>query len=69
MAAWLGRTLDASEFALFPLSMLPISRELGVPLTAVTASFNVILWVRAATPLRWLERQCKVLPPDLEIIK
>jgi len=57
MAAWLGRTLDALEFAVFPLGLLPIGRELVVPLTAVTASFTVILWVRSATALRWLDRQ------------
>ena len=51
MAAWLGRTLDASGFAVILLSMLRTSREFGVPLIAVAASFAVTLWVLGgATP-------------------
>jgi hypothetical protein len=37
IAAWLGWTLDAFDFTIFLLIMLPISQEFGVPLTAVTA--------------------------------
>ena len=35
IAAWLGWTLDAFDFTIFLLIMLPISQEFGVPLTAV----------------------------------
>ena len=38
-AAWLGWTLDAFDFTIFLLIMLPISQEFNVPLTAVTAVF------------------------------
>ena len=37
MAAWLGGTLDAFDFTVFLLVMLPISQEFGLPLTAVPA--------------------------------
>src|SRR5262245_59237464 len=46
IAAWLGWTLDAFDFTMFLLIMLPISQEFGVPLTAVTAVFAVTLWLR-----------------------
>jgi hypothetical protein len=51
MAAWLGRTPDGPSSRFFCLSMLPISRELGVPLTAVSASFAVTLSMRPAALL------------------
>jgi SHS family lactate transporter-like MFS transporter len=55
-AAWLGWTLDAFDFTIFLLIMLPISQEFGVPLTAVTAVFAVTLWLRllGATAAGWL---------------
>ena len=34
-AAWLGWTLDAFDFTMFLLIMVPISQEFNVPLTAV----------------------------------
>jgi hypothetical protein len=34
-AAWLGWTLDAFDFTVFLLIMVPISQDFGVPLTAV----------------------------------
>ena len=40
IAAWLGWTLDAFDFTIFLLIMLPISQEFGVPLTAVAAVFT-----------------------------
>ena len=46
IAAWLGWTLDAFDFTIFLLIMLPISQEFGVPLAAVTAVFAVTLWLR-----------------------
>ena len=45
-AAWLGWTLDAFDFTIFVFIMLPIAKEFGVPLTAVTAVFTVTLWLR-----------------------
>ncbi|HVZ06281.1 MFS transporter [Rhodopila sp.] len=55
-AAWLGWTLDAFDFTIFLLIMVPISREFNVPLTAVTAVFAVTLWVRlaGATAAGWM---------------
>lgn len=55
-AAWLGWTLDAFDFTIFLLIMLPISQEFHVPLTAVTAVFAVTLWLRlaGATASGWL---------------
>ena len=55
-AAWLGWTLDAFDFTVFLLIMVPISQEFGVPLTAVTAVFATTLWLRllGATASGWL---------------
>ncbi len=56
VAAWLGWTLDAFDFTIFLLLMVPISKEFGVPLTAVTAVFAVTLWLRliGATAAGWM---------------
>jgi SHS family lactate transporter-like MFS transporter len=56
VAAWLGWTLDAFDFTIFLLIMLPISQEFHVPLTAVTAVFTLTLWMRlvGATAAGWL---------------
>jgi MFS transporter, SHS family, lactate transporter len=56
IAAWLGWTLDAFDFTIFLLIMLPISQEFGVPLTEVTAVFTLTLWMRlvGATASGWL---------------
>ncbi|HTI79886.1 MAG TPA: MFS transporter [Acetobacteraceae bacterium] len=55
-AAWLGWTLDAFDFTIFLLIMVPISQEFGVPLVAVTAVFTITLWLRllGATASGWL---------------
>ena len=45
-AAWLGWTLDAFDFTVFLLIMVPIAKEFNVPLTAVTAVFTITLWLR-----------------------
>jgi SHS family lactate transporter-like MFS transporter len=45
-AAWLGWTLDAFDFTVFLLIMVPISREFHVPLTAVAVVFTITLWMR-----------------------
>ena len=56
IAAWLGWTLDAFDFTIFLLIMLPISQEFGVPLAAVAAVFTITLWLRlvGATASGWL---------------
>jgi MFS transporter, SHS family, lactate transporter len=46
VAAWLGWTLDAFDFTIFLLIMVPISQSFGVPLIAVTAVFTITLWLR-----------------------
>lgn len=56
VAAWLGWTLDAFDFTIFLLIMVPIAKEFDVPLTAVTAVFTVTLWMRlvGATAAGWM---------------
>jgi len=56
VAAWLGWTLDAFDFTIFLLIMVPIAKEFDVPLTAVTAVFTVTLWLRlvGATAAGWM---------------
>ena len=46
IAAWLGWTLDAFDFTIFLLIMLPIAQSFNVPLVAVTAVFTITLWLR-----------------------
>ena len=55
-AAWLGWTLDAFDFTVFLLIMVPISQEFGVPLTAVAFVLTVTLWMRllGAVASGWL---------------
>jgi SHS family lactate transporter-like MFS transporter len=55
IAAWLGWTLDAFDFTIFLLIMLPISQDFHVPLTAVTIVFTITLWMRlvGATASGW----------------
>src|ERR1700704_6473016 len=56
IAAWLGWTLDAFDFTIFLLIMVPISQEFGVPITAVAIIFTLTLWMRlvGATAAGWL---------------
>ncbi len=56
VAAWLGWTLDAFDFTIFLLIMVPISKDFGVPLVDVLAIFTVTLWVRliGAVASGWL---------------
>jgi len=55
-AAWLGWTLDAFDFTVFLLIMVPIAKEFGVPLTAVAVVFTLTLWMRlvGAVASGWL---------------
>lgn len=70
-AAWLGWTLDAFDFTIFLLIMVPISQEFGVPLTAVTAVFTVTLWLRlvGATVAGWMaDRMGRKTPLMISIL-
>ncbi len=70
-AAWLGWTLDAFDFTIFLLIMVPIAKEFNVPLTAVTAVFTITLWMRllGATASGWLaDRVGRKLPLMISIL-
>lgn len=56
VAAWLGWTLDAFDFTIFLLIMVPIAASFHVSLLSVTAVFTVTLWLRlvGATAAGWL---------------
>jgi SHS family lactate transporter-like MFS transporter len=56
IASWLGWTLDAFDFTIFLLIMLPISQSFDVPLVDVTAVLALTLWMRlvGATASGWL---------------
>jgi hypothetical protein len=56
LAAWLGWTLGAFAFTLFPLIMVPIANGFGVPLAAVAVVFTITLWMRllGAVASGWL---------------
>jgi MFS transporter, SHS family, lactate transporter len=71
LAAWLGWTLDAFDFTVFLLIMLPIAKEFNVPLTEVTAVFTITLWMRllGATCSGWVaDRVGRKLPLMISII-
>lgn len=70
-AAWMGWTLDAFDFTIFLLIMVPISQEFQVPLTAVTAVFAITLWLRlvGATASGWLaDRVGRKIPLMISIL-
>src|SRR5271156_4570650 len=56
VAAWLGWTLDAFDFTIFPFLMVPIAKEFNVSLTDVALVFTLTLWMRllGATAAGWL---------------
>jgi SHS family lactate transporter-like MFS transporter len=56
VAGWMGWTLDAFDFTMFLLIMVPISKEFGVPLTEVAFVLSVTLWLRlvGAVTSGWL---------------
>ena len=71
VAAWLGWTLDAFDFTIFLLIMVPIAQEFNVPLTEVTAVFTVTLWLRlvGATASGWLaDRMGRKTPLMISIL-
>jgi SHS family lactate transporter-like MFS transporter len=71
VAAWLGWTLDAFDFTIFLLIMVPISKDFGVPLVDVLAVFTVTLWLRllGATASGWLaDRIGRKIPLMISIL-
>jgi SHS family lactate transporter-like MFS transporter len=56
IAAWLGWTLNAFDFSIFLLIMVPVAREFDVPLTAVAFVVSMTLWLRliGAVASGWL---------------
>src|ERR1700694_4827156 len=56
LAAWLGSTLDAFDFTIFLVIIVPIAHGFDVPLTAVPAVFTITLWMRlvGATAAGWM---------------
>src|SRR5712692_8561267 len=70
VAAWLGWTLDAFDFTIFLLIMVPIGQEFNVLLTAVTIVFTLTLWMRllVATAAGWFaDRMCRKTPLMISI--
>ena len=70
-AAWLGWTLDAFDFTVFLLIMVPIAKEFGVPLTDVALVFTLTLWMRlvGAVASGWVaDRLGRKLPLMLSIL-
>jgi len=71
VAAWLGWLLDAFDFTIFLLIMVPISQDFGVPLVDVLAVFTVTLWLRlvGATASGWLaDRVGRKIPLMISIL-
>jgi SHS family lactate transporter-like MFS transporter len=71
VAAWLGWTLDAFDFTVFILIMVPISEEFHVPLTAVALVFSITLWMRlvGAVSSGWVaDRVGRKLPLMISIL-
>jgi SHS family lactate transporter-like MFS transporter len=70
VAAWLGWTLDAFDFTIFLLIMVPISKAFNVPLTSVTIVFTLTLWMRlvGATCSGWMaDRMGRKVPLMISI--
>ena len=70
-AAWLGWTLDAFDFTIFLLIMVPIAKEFDVPITAVTIVFTLTLWLRllGATAAGWMaDRMGRKTPLMISIL-
>jgi len=71
VAAWLGWMLDAFDFTVFLLIMVPIANEFGVPLVDVLAVFTITLWLRlvGATASGWLaDRVGRKIPLMISIL-
>src|SRR5712671_7386920 len=71
VASWLGWTLDAFDFTMFLLIMVPISQEFGVPMTEVAFILTVTLWLRlvGAVGSGWLaDRIGRKIPLMISIL-
>lgn len=71
VAAWLGWLLDAFDFTIFLLIMVPIAKDFNVPLVEVLAVFTVTLWLRlvGATASGWLaDRVGRKIPLMISIV-
>jgi SHS family lactate transporter-like MFS transporter len=71
VAAWLGWMLDAFDYTIFLLIMVPIAKEFDVPLVDVTFVFTLTLWLRlvGATASGWLaDRVGRKLPLMISIL-
>ena len=71
IAAWLGWTLDAFDFTIFLLIMVPIAKEFDVPITAVAIVFTLTLWLRllGATAAGWMaDRMGRKTPLMISIL-
>src|SRR5947209_7855857 len=71
VAAWLGWMLDAFDFTIFLLIMVPIASEFNIPLVDVLAVFTVTLWLRliGATASGWLaDRVGRKIPLMISIL-
>jgi SHS family lactate transporter-like MFS transporter len=70
-AAWLGWTLDAFDFTVFLLIMVPISQEFGVPLSEVVGILSLTLAARliGAVGSGWVaDRVGRKLPLMISIL-
>jgi MFS transporter, SHS family, lactate transporter len=70
VAAWLGWVLDAFDFTVFLLIMVPIAKTFNVPLTSVTIVFTLTLWMRliGATASGWMaDRMGRKVPLMISI--
>ena len=71
IASWLGWTLDAFDFTMFLLIMVPIAEEFHVPLTDVAFVLSVTLWLRlvGAVASGWLaDRIGRKIPLMISIL-
>src|SRR5207302_2196824 len=71
IAAWLGWTLDAFDFTVFLLIMVPIATEFHVPLTEVVAVLSLTLVARlfGAVASGWVaDRVGRKLPLMISIL-
>lgn len=71
IAAWLGWLLDAFDFTIFLLIMVPISKYFDVALVDVLVVFTVTLWLRliGATASGWLaDRVGRKIPLMISIL-
>jgi SHS family lactate transporter-like MFS transporter len=71
IAAWLGWTLNAFDFTIFLLILVPIAKEFDVPLTAVAGVFTITLWLRlvGATVAGWMaDRMGRKAPLMISIL-